>query len=102
MDTWTPSRQISIDSPAKTNGANLATDRGQVDYFDPSYKELAASLARALPHLPLIQFVSTSADEQQILIFAASDIDPGHYYVFDRASKRLNEIMLARPALEGV
>jgi dipeptidyl aminopeptidase/acylaminoacyl peptidase len=36
-----------------------------------------------------------------MLIWAGSDTDPGRYYIFDRQAKRLNEIMLSRPELEG-
>lgn len=37
-----------------------------------------------------------------MLLWAGSYTDPGRYYVYDKTSRRLNEIMLARPQLEGV
>jgi dipeptidyl aminopeptidase/acylaminoacyl peptidase len=70
-------------------------------YFDPEYKKLAADLSRAIPNLPLVDFVGASADGSKLLIFAGSDTDPGRYYVYDKAKRALNEIILARPALEG-
>jgi acetyl esterase/lipase len=82
-------------------GATYVTDRRHVEYFDTEYKALAASLARALPKLPLLHFVSASADEQILLIWAGSDTDAGHYYTFDRARKSLTEVMLTRPVLSG-
>jgi dipeptidyl aminopeptidase/acylaminoacyl peptidase len=93
---------VTIGRRGRVIGATYLTDREQVEYFDPEFKQLAAALAHALPELPLIRFVSASADEQRILIFASSDLDPGRYFVFDRAAKRLNRAMLARPELEGV
>ncbi len=58
-------------------------------------------LARALPKLPLISFVSTSADENVLLVRAASDLEPGRWYVYDRARKTLGEVILDRPALKN-
>lgn len=81
-------------------GATWVTDYSYVQYFDPAYKQLAASLARAIPTLPLIRFVSASADEHLLLLRASSDVDPGRYYTYDRASHRLAEVALARPPLE--
>ena len=49
-------------------------------YFDPEFKKLAASLAKALPNLPLIDFVDASDDESKLLIFAGSDTDPAAIY----------------------
>jgi acetyl esterase/lipase len=81
-------------------GAYWVTDYSHVQYFDPAYRQLAASLAKAIPDLPLIRFVNASADEQMLLLRASSDVDPGRYYTYDRQSHRLSEVALARPPLE--
>jgi dipeptidyl aminopeptidase/acylaminoacyl peptidase len=83
-------------------GATYATETRQFVYFDPQLRELAAQLSRVLPQLPLIRFVGASDDESTLLVWAGSDRDPGRYYTYTRADRRLNEIMLARPQLEGV
>lgn len=70
-------------------------------YFSPEFRALAASLSKALPNLPLVNFVSSSKDGNRLLIVAASDSNPGRYYVFDRARKSLNEAMYVRPELNG-
>jgi dipeptidyl aminopeptidase/acylaminoacyl peptidase len=41
-----------------------------------------------------------SADASKVLIFASSDSDPGRYYLFDKSSRQLGELMLKRPQLE--
>lgn len=92
---------VTIGRRGRVIGAAYTTDRRQVDYFDAEYKKLAASLARALPQTPLISFLSASADEQKLLVFAGSDTDPGHYYVYDKANHHLDELMPARAALAG-
>lgn len=81
-------------------GYSYVEDKRQTVYFDPERKALAARLSKALPSLPLIQFVAASQDGSKILLFAGSDSDPGRYYWYDDTAKRLNELFLARPQLE--
>ncbi len=83
-------------------GVRFVAERGTVVYFDKEYDALAGALARAIPNLPLISFVDASYDGGKLLIRAESDVDPGRFYVYDKASKSLNEIMLVRPMLEKV
>jgi len=82
-------------------GYTFAEDKRETVYFDPQIKALAAGLGRALPQLPIIRFDAISDDGNKFLIFAGSDSDPGRYYLFDKATKHLNELMLARPELEN-
>lgn len=82
-------------------GYSYSDETSKVEYFDPEFKALAVSLSKALPNLPLINFVDATADGRKILIFAGSDNDPGRFYLFDRDKKSLNEAMLERPQLEG-
>jgi dipeptidyl aminopeptidase/acylaminoacyl peptidase len=65
-------------------------------------RRLVEQLSRAIPNLPLIRIVDASEDESKLIIWAGSDTDPGRYYIYDKASRELGEIMLARPELEGV
>lgn len=83
-------------------GLRYVTDRQQIVYFDPVYEKLAADLAKALPKLPDIQFVSASTDERKLLVFARSDVDPGHYYLLNRDSHSLTEVLALRPQLAGL
>ena len=43
-----------------------------------------------------------SADERKLLLFAGSDTDPGRFYLFDRDTKKLAEILPVRPQLAGM
>lgn len=83
-------------------GAGYATDRRSTEFFDPELKRLSGALGKALPGLPLVYFVDATADESKLLLFAGSDVDPGHYYLFDKASRQLSEVTPVRPQLEGV
>jgi dipeptidyl aminopeptidase/acylaminoacyl peptidase len=92
---------VRIGRSRRPVGASFATDVRRAVYFDPELKQLGAALARNLPQLPLIDFVDASADESKLLLRASSDVDPGRLYIFDKAKRQLNEIMLVRPELEG-
>lgn len=83
-------------------GASFVTEKRQAVYFDEELKRLSASLSKALPGLPLVNFVDSSIDESKLLIHAASDVDPGRYYLYDKKTRRLEELMVSRPQLEGV
>lgn len=97
--------QVDVDGVARIGrsrrpvGAVYTTEKRQVEYFDPELKKLAASLAKSTK-LPLIRFADSSVDESKLLVWAGSDMDPGRYFVFDKANRQLAEIMLARPELE--
>jgi dipeptidyl aminopeptidase/acylaminoacyl peptidase len=86
---------------ARIVGYTLVDDKRKTVYFDPDYKGLHDRLLRALPKLPLIDFLGSSADDTKVLMFAGSDSDPGRYYVFDRTSKQLGEVVSVRPDLVG-
>jgi dipeptidyl aminopeptidase/acylaminoacyl peptidase len=83
-------------------GVGYSEDESFVEYFDPEYRALAQALSQALPGNPTIGFVDASDDESRLLVRASSDTNLGRYYVFDKGAGSLNEILLARPELEGV
>lgn len=93
---------VRIGNGDRVIGATFAEEARETVYFDPEYAALAKSLSKAIPNLPLVRFAGSSADNDELLIFAGSDSDPGRYYIYDKKAKRLAEIMLARPMLENV
>lgn len=90
---------IEIGRQSRVVGASYVTDRREAEFFDPELKALRVSLAKALPG-KILTFVDASADESKLLLFAGSDVDPGSYYVFDKKTRSLAEVMPVRPALE--
>ena len=92
---------ITIGRGGRVIGGTYATERRYAEYFDPEYKKLHDMLSRALPKLPLIDFISASADEQVLVVHASSDIDPGNWYVYQRDKKALSLLAPVRPALAG-
>lgn len=91
---------IRIGRSRRVIGVSFATDRREARYFDPALEALVKSLSKALPKLPLVRIIDSSQDESKLLLWAGSDTDPGRYYRFDRTTRSLNELLLARPELE--
>jgi dipeptidyl aminopeptidase/acylaminoacyl peptidase len=93
---------IRIGRSGRVVGASYATERRQVEFFDPGLRKLSAALGQALPGKPALSFVDSSSDENKLLVLAGSDVNPGVFYQFDRTTKQLNEIMDVRPELKGL
>lgn len=71
------------------------------NYFDKEFDSLATRLGKALPKAPAISFNAASRDGQKLVVYAASDVDPGTYYYLDRKTSEMSELAKVRPALAG-
>lgn len=83
-------------------GARFTKEYPEVHYFDPQYEALHTRLGKALPRLPLVEIMDSSADEMRHLVFAQSDTDAGRYYLYDQTAKKLMLVGTVRPDLDGV
>jgi acetyl esterase/lipase len=92
---------IRVDRGLPVIGYSYTDDRSRAVYFDPEFKKLAGSLARALPATPLIDFTAASRDGKTLLVHASADTHPGTYYVLDRATKKMEPLLLSREHLDG-
>jgi len=92
---------VRLSEGQKVIGYTYVDEKEETVYFDPEIKQMAASLSKALPKLPLIYVADASVDARKLLLLAASDSDPGRYYLFDRDKKTLAPAMVARPELEN-
>ncbi|HEX9963538.1 MAG TPA: S9 family peptidase [Allosphingosinicella sp.] len=100
--------QVDVDGTVRIGrahrvvGATYATEKREAVYFDPPLAALGRSLSKALPGLPLIRFLDSSADEGKLLLWAGSDTDAGRYYLFDKSTKKLGQLLVSRPQLENL
>jgi dipeptidyl aminopeptidase/acylaminoacyl peptidase len=92
---------IRIGRNQRIVGASYATDRRVAEYFDPEIRQLASSLQRVLGGRT-VNIIDATSDEQQLVIFASSDTDPGDYYLYDKTTRKLAQLLPARPELVGV
>jgi dipeptidyl aminopeptidase/acylaminoacyl peptidase len=93
-------RLIRVGRQHRVVGASYATERRQVEFFDPALKATAAALSKAL-NQPMIRFVDASQDGSRLLLWAGADVEPGRYYLYDKTAKRLAEVTPGRPELTG-
>jgi len=92
---------VEVGRQNRVVGATFVTDRREAEFFDPALKTLRAALGKALPG-KIITFIDASADESKLLLFAYSDVDPGRYYLFDKKTRSMAEVLASRPDLDGV
>lgn len=93
---------IQIGRQHRVVGASWATEKRETAFFDPALAALRLSIGRALPGTPLVTVVDASADENTLLLFAGSDVDPGRYYLLDRKTRHMEEVLPTRPQLAGM
>lgn len=93
---------ITVGPHDRVVGVEYAAERRKVDYFDPQLASLNQALSKALPGNPEVGIWDTSDDENIMLLLANSDTDPGAFYLFDKTSHRLAEVLPLRPELAGV
>ncbi len=92
---------IRIGRNQRVVGVSYATEKRQGIYFDPALDKLASALGKALGKDYSIQFADASIDENKLLIWAGSDIDPGQYFLFDKTTKQLRPLLGVRPSVEN-
>ncbi|WP_253190467.1 S9 family peptidase [Sphingomonas sp. LM7] len=93
---------VRIGRQQRVVGVSYATDKRQTEFFDPELLRLRNALGKALPGKPMVTFVDGTADEKKLLLFAGGDSDPGTYYLYDKASRKLEEVTPARPQLGAI
>lgn len=93
---------MTVGRSKRVVGVSYATDYRTADYFDPELARLATAFHKALPGKSQIDFIDASQDETKLVLRVGSDTDPGKYYLFDKSTKKLAEILELRPLLNTI
>ena len=93
---------VRIGRKRRVVGASYAGEYRTTEFFDKDIKALSNSLTRALPGKPQISVIDASADENRLLLRAGADIEPGMFYIYDKTTHKLEEVLPERPQLAGV
>ncbi|MDB5704602.1 MAG: hypothetical protein JWN66_1718 [Sphingomonas bacterium] len=93
----------AIVDPVNRTIAGIAyeDDRRRVAWLDPEKRDLQARIDHVFPGAEN-NVVNSSADGNRVLIWSGSADDPGTYYVFDRAAKKMQRIVSPYEKLIGV
>lgn len=92
---------VRVGDGLKVIGYTFAEDRQTIVYFDQEFEGLHRQLSRLLPGNPDVEFTGASSDGRKLLIFAGGASDPGRYYLYDKQTHELNELLDTRPGLEN-
>jgi dipeptidyl aminopeptidase/acylaminoacyl peptidase len=90
---------VRVGDGQKVIGYTYAEDQRRVIYFDQEFDKLHSQLEHLLPKTPQVSFHGASSDGRKLLIFAGGVEDPGRYYLYDKQTHELNELLDVRPAL---
>jgi len=83
---------VNMAPDGTVRGVAYEDDRFRIHWIDPAYRQLQATLDRALPgKVNLV--VDSVANDQRLLVWSSAADDPGTYYVFDRTARRLEPFM---------
>jgi dipeptidyl aminopeptidase/acylaminoacyl peptidase len=93
---------IRIGRRQRTVGVSYVAEGSTPVYFDTDVDKVVLALHKALPALPQLGITDSSVDESRLLVFAASDTNPGVFYLFDRKARRLETLLPVRRELDGV
>jgi dipeptidyl aminopeptidase/acylaminoacyl peptidase len=84
-------------APRELLGIRIEADRPETVWFSQDMARAQASVDAALPGT----INELSGDPRgPLLVFAHSDTDPGHYYLFDAQSRRLDDLFRTMPWIE--
>ena len=79
---------VVVGPDGNVDGFTYDDDRPRVRWIDPAMARVQAALDNALPGRTNI-VLNASADGNRLLIFSWAADDPGTYYVYDQAARRL-------------
>ena len=82
------------------DGVTYEDDRPRVRWLNPAMAQLQDRIDRAFPG-KTNTIINRSSDGNRVLIFSAAADDPGTYYVFDRAARRMETFASPFNALVG-
>jgi dipeptidyl aminopeptidase/acylaminoacyl peptidase len=72
----------------RVDGVAYEDDRRRIRWLNPDLQRVQANIDRALPGKDNL-ILSRSSDGNRVLIFSSAADDPGTYYVYDRATHRI-------------
>jgi dipeptidyl aminopeptidase/acylaminoacyl peptidase len=89
---WSEARQRIV-------GVSYEADKPVVHWLDESFERRQKIIDEALASTVNRQLEATD-DGSKIVVFARSDREPGVYYLFDEARRKIEELAVVRPNLD--
>jgi dipeptidyl aminopeptidase/acylaminoacyl peptidase len=89
-----------IGEDGRVDGVTFEDDRHRVQWINPDLQHIQAAIDRALPGKVNV-LVDRTEDRNRFLVWSGAADDPGAYYVFDRAARRMDGFAHPYEVLDG-
>jgi len=89
-----------IGQDGHVDGVTFEDDRPQIHWINPDLQRIQAAIDRALPG-KVNMMLDRSEDRNRFLIWSGGADDPGAYYVYDRAARRMDGFAHPYESLDG-
>lgn len=93
---------VRVGRQQRVVGASYAADRRMIDYSDPELAGLSKAMAKVFPAGSAVNIIDATQDEKKLVMLVTSDINPGMFYLYDKDTHQMAELMPMRPELAGV
>lgn len=90
---------FDLDENNKLKAVYYTDDADRITWIDPRMKLIQRSLNKALPGSE-VTLGSRARDNSRMLVWQSSPGDPGALYIYDVASRRLEQLAIMRPDLD--
>ena len=92
---------VWFDEAGQLVAAYWSDDRDRTEWFDPEMKALQTRLEKALPGNQ-VQLAGRSRDRSRMLVWAGRENDPGVWYVYTPAARKLDLFFAEKPEIDPV
>jgi dipeptidyl aminopeptidase/acylaminoacyl peptidase len=89
-----------VGQDGRLDGVAYEDDRPRVHWLDPDMARLQQTIDRALPNRTNL-VLGSSHDSNRVMIWSGGADDPGTYYIFDRARRRMEAFAAPYSQLSG-
>jgi dipeptidyl aminopeptidase/acylaminoacyl peptidase len=93
---------VRVGRQQRVVGATYATEKRMVDYSDPELSALTKAMAKVFPEGSSVDIIDATQDEKKLVMLVTSDTNPGMFYLFDKATRQMAELLPMRPELAGI
>ncbi|MBN8502330.1 MAG: S9 family peptidase [Sphingomonadales bacterium] len=91
--------EVSFDDAGKLLSAAYTDDRERVEWFDPELKTLQTRLEKALKGSQVL-IAGRARNRTRMMVWSGREDDPGVWYVYTAATKRLDILFAEKPSID--
>lgn len=98
QDRWDLTRAL-VDDDGKALAVEFTDDRDRLVWLDPAMAKTQAQLEKALK-ADEVWVHSRAENKSRMLVYTGGETDPGAYYIYDPAARKLDLFAILRPKVD--